>query len=68
MRGTSRGPRRDSRPGLRGAGYLYAAYPLHALAACCPPAVVGWPIMRFARPGDLVLDPMVGSDTTPVSS
>ena len=27
MRGTSRGPRRNSRPGLRGAGYLYATHP-----------------------------------------
>jgi DNA modification methylase len=46
------------------AGHLYATHPLHAFAARCPPPLVDWAISRFSAPGQIVLDPMVGSGTT----
>ncbi|HEV8650183.1 MAG TPA: DNA methyltransferase [Actinomycetes bacterium] len=50
------------------AGHLYATHPLHAFAARCPPPLVDWAISRFSAPGDVVLDPMVGSGTTLVEA
>lgn len=50
------------------AGYLYATHPMHAFAARCPPPLVGWALDSFSRPGDVVLDPMVGSGTTLVEA
>ena len=49
-------------------GHLYATHPLHAFAARCPPPLVDWAISRFSAPGDVVLDPMVGSGTTLVEA
>lgn len=43
------------------AGHIYATHGLHAFAARCPPPLVDWAIRRFTSPGDVVLDPMVGS-------
>jgi DNA methylase len=50
------------------AGHLYATHPLHAFAARCPPPLVDWAITRYSRPGETVLDPMVGSGTTLVEA
>ncbi len=50
------------------AGHLYATHPLHAFAARCPPPLVDWAVSRHSRPGDVVLDPMVGSGTTLVEA
>jgi DNA modification methylase len=46
------------------AGHLYATHPLHAFAARCPPPLVDWAISSYSAPGEVVLDPMVGSGTT----
>jgi hypothetical protein len=51
-----------------GAGNLYATHGLHAFAARCPPALVGWAIRHFSRPGDTTLDPMSGSGTALVEA
>src|SRR3990170_3107461 len=37
---------------------------LHAFAAKCPPQVVAHALRYYSRPGDTILDPMVGSGTT----
>lgn len=50
------------------AGHIYATHGLHAFAARCPPPLVDWAIKRYTSPGDLVLDPMVGSGTTLVEA
>jgi SAM-dependent methyltransferase len=50
------------------AGHLYATHPLHAFAARCPPPLVDWAISNYSVPGDVVLDPMVGSGTTLVEA
>ena len=50
------------------AGHLYATHPLHAFAARCPPPLVDWAISRYSAPGEVVLDPMVGSGTTLVEA
>lgn len=47
---------------------LYATHGLHAFAAKCPPPLVGYALREYSQPGDLVLDPMVGSGTTLVES
>src|SRR6266542_3675397 len=49
-------------------GHLYATHPLHAFAARCPPPLVDWAISMFSSPGQIVLDPMVGSGTTLVEA
>ncbi len=41
---------------------------LHAFAAKCPPQVVAHALRYYSRPGDSVLDPMVGSGTTLVQA
>jgi DNA modification methylase len=50
------------------AGHLYATHPLHAFAARCPPPLVDWAISRYSAPGEVVLDPMVGSGTSLVEA
>lgn len=47
---------------------LYATHALHAFAAKCPPQLVRWALDEFTEPGDMVLDPMVGSGTTLVEA
>lgn len=49
-------------------GHLYATHRIHAYAARCPPPLVEWAISRYTAPGDVVLDPMVGSGTTLVEA
>jgi len=50
------------------AGHIYATHGLHAFAARCPPPLVDWAITKYTSPGDVVLDPMVGSGTTLVEA
>lgn len=47
---------------------LYATHALHAFAAKCPPPLVRWALNEFTTPGDMVVDPMVGSGTTLVEA
>lgn len=47
---------------------LYATHALHAFAAKCPPPLARWAIEAFTRPGDTIVDPMVGSGTTLVEA
>ena len=47
---------------------LYATHGLHAFAAKCPPPLVRYALRYYSRPGELVLDPMVGSGTALVES
>lgn len=47
---------------------LYASHGLHAYAAKCPPQLVRYGIRYYSTPGDMVLDPMVGSGTTLVEA
>lgn len=49
-------------------GHLYATHLLHAFAARCPPPLADWAITSFTKPGDVVLDPMMGSGTTLVEA
>jgi DNA modification methylase len=49
-------------------GHLYATHQLHAFAARCPAPVARWAIESYSAPGDVVLDPMVGSGTTLVEA
>lgn len=49
-------------------GHLYATHALHAYAARCPPPLVDWAIERYSAPGEIVLDPMVGSGTALVEA
>lgn len=49
-------------------GHLYATHQLHAFAARCPAPVARWAIESYTKPGDVVLDPMVGSGTTLVEA
>ena len=42
----------------------YATHGLHSFAAKFPPQLARWGIQSFTRPGETVLDPMVGSGTT----
>ncbi len=42
----------------------YATHGLHSFAAKFPPQLARWGIESFTRPGETVLDPMVGSGTT----
>jgi hypothetical protein len=46
----------------------YATHGLHSYAAKCPPQLVKYGLDAFSKPGDIVLDPMVGSGTTLVES
>src|ERR1700752_895636 len=47
---------------------LYATHGLHAFAAKCPPQLVRYGISRYSRPGETVLDTMMGSGTTLVEA
>lgn len=47
---------------------LYATHGLHPYAAKCPPPLARWAIERYTRPGEVVLDPMVGGGTTAVEA
>ncbi len=49
-------------------GHLYATHQMHAFAARCPAPVARWAIDTYSGPGDVVLDPMVGSGTTLVEA
>lgn len=40
---------------------LYATHGLHSYAAKCPPHLVKYGLRYFSKPGERVLDPMVGS-------
>ena len=45
-------------------GNLEGTHGLHPFAARFPPALARWAIERFSRPGDQLLDPMMGSGTS----
>lgn len=47
---------------------LYATHGLHAYAAKCPPQLVRYGLRYYSKPGQTVLDPMVGSGTTLVEA
>lgn len=47
---------------------LYATHGLHAFAAKCPPQLVEFAVSRYSKPGELIVDPMVGSGTSLVES
>lgn len=47
---------------------LYATHGLHAFAAKCPPQLVKYGLRYYSKPGELVVDPMVGSGTTLVEA
>ena len=47
---------------------LYATHGLHAYAAKCPPKLVAYGLQYYSKPGETVLDPMVGSGTTLVEA
>jgi len=47
---------------------LYATHGLHSYAAKCPPQLVRYGIEEFSLPGEIILDPMVGSGTTIVEA
>lgn len=46
----------------------YATHGLHSYAAKCPPQLVKFGIEQYTRPGDLLLDPMMGSGTSVVEA
>lgn len=46
----------------------YATHGLHSYSAKCPPQLVEYGLDHFSDPGDLILDPMVGSGTTLVEA
>ena len=43
---------------------IYGPHALHPYAAKCPPQLVQYGLRYYSKPGDLVLDPMMGSGTT----
>ncbi len=43
---------------------LYATHGLQSYAAKCPPQLVRYGLRYYSKPGETVLDPMVGSGTT----
>jgi hypothetical protein len=47
---------------------LYATHGMHSYAAKCPPQLARYAIETYSHPGDVVLDPMVGSGTTLVET
>lgn len=47
---------------------LYATHGLHAYAAKCPPQLVRYGLRYYSKPGDRILDPMVGGGTTLVEA
>ncbi len=47
---------------------LYATHGLHAYAAKCPPPLVKYGLRYYSKPGETILDPMVGSGTTIVEA
>ncbi|MGH9941992.1 MAG: DNA methyltransferase [Pyrinomonadaceae bacterium] len=57
-------------PDLNFDGYntLYATHGLHAYAAKCPPQLVRYALRYYSKPGETVLDPMVGSGTALVEA
>ncbi len=46
----------------------YATHGLHSYAAKCPPQLVRFGLSYYSKPGDRILDPMVGGGTTLVES
>ena len=54
--------------GFYGEPSNYASHTLHAFAAKFPPQLPRIFIERLTKPGDIVLDPMVGSGTTMVEA
>ena len=46
----------------------YATHGLHSYAAKCPPQLVKFGLRYYSKPGDRILDPMVGGGTTLVES
>lgn len=46
----------------------YATHGLHSYAAKCPPQLVKFGIEHYTQPGDLLLDPMMGSGTSLVEA
>lgn len=53
---------------FNGQDTLYATHGLHAYAAKCPPQLARYAIEQYSRPGDTLIDPMVGSGTTLVEA
>lgn len=53
---------------FNGQNTLYATHGLHAYAAKCPPQLARYAIEQYSRPGDTLIDPMVGSGTTLVEA
>jgi tRNA G10 N-methylase Trm11 len=47
---------------------LYVTHGLHPFAARCPPQLAHWAIEKYTKPGEFILDPMVGSGTTMVEA
>lgn len=47
---------------------LYGTHGLHSYAAKCPPQLAKFGIENYSQPGDVILDPMVGSGTTLVEA
>jgi hypothetical protein len=47
---------------------LCATYGLHAFGAKCPPQLVKYGLRYYSKPGEIVLDPMIGSGTTLVEA
>jgi ribosomal protein L11 methylase PrmA len=47
---------------------LYATHGLQSYAAKCPPRLVRYGLSYYSKPGQLVLDPMMGSGTTLVEA
>lgn len=46
----------------------YATHGLHSYAAKCPPQLVQFALDDYTKPGDIVIDPMVGSGTSLVEA
>lgn len=53
---------------FNGHNTLYATHGMHAYAAKCPPQLVKFGVENYSKPGDVILDPMVGSGTTVVEA
>lgn len=58
----------DSDLTFKGQNTAYASHSLHAFAAKFPPQIPNLFINNLTRPGELVLDPMLGSGTTLVET
>mgnify|MGYP006306576007 FL=1 len=53
---------------FNGHNTLYATHGLHPYAAKCPPQLVKYGLRHYSKPGEIVVDPMVGSGTTLVEA